>query len=763
MSLGGGGSAPTPNASQVSGEQAAANADTARLQAQLNRVNQQTPWGSVTYSQELTPAQQQAQEQYQQQLQQYNNVTLPQWQQAQSGRRQVGIGNDGQPVYEGADPGPMPQAPTAPEIANDQWTQTVTLSPEQQAMLEQQNQLSSSLLGLAQGQLGRIGNSVSQPFSLGGFPAQVSNVGQTIGGQGGKGLPQQQSTMPDRITPEMMNSGTPNSPVGRQFWELSGNSTPPANMGTGVGGILGAQTAAPAAYSQGSAVQALDALSPQLQNNPNAAQVQAKFFADQDPRGLADILSSSTPLGGMALGNIGNALQTKYGTGSGNAVSGLQELSARLQNAPAGTDVAGEQRAFINSLSGGDLADILRSPQAGQFGQGIRSIIGTRINDLAAAADRPDQGAGQIQRQIPTQSLPQMPSIAPMLQSLAGGTGGVTQEQDPYQTALQRQRVEDALYERASARLDPQFEQAQSSLHNSLVNQGIFPGQPAYSKAMEDFGRTKNDAYSSAVNDAILAGGGEQSRLFGLGLAGRQQGFDEALASGNFANQAQQQAYGQASNTRSQLFNEQMQSGQIGFNQALANANLQNQARATAIQEALLQRSLPLNELAAFMGSSQGVTAPQYAAPAQVGVSPVDVSGNYWNSYTAQQNAQNARNAQSGQMMSSLFGLGGQIGAAAIMSDREIKRDIRPIDPVKVLHDVVSLDVPAWKYKTVFDQSAREHIGPMAQDFAERWGGNPQMIQSHDAIGVLFAAVKGLAIQQQEILSELRELRHGRD
>lgn len=733
MSLGGGGSAPAPDPSRVSSEQAAANADTARLQAQLNRVNQQTPWGSVTYSQELTPAQEQAQQQYQQQLQQYNNVTLPQWQQAQSGRRQVGIGNDGQPVYEGADPGPMPQAPTAPEIANDQWTQTVTLSPEQQAMLEQQNLLSSSLLGLAQGQLGRIGNSVSQPFSLGGFPSQVTNVGQTVGAPSSGAAPgQNKFGMPEQtgfpgLTPEMGMPGM-----------------------TGLLGSTSAQTAAPA-YQQGSALSGLQALGARIQGAPDAMQQQAAYLNGLDPRGLAEIIGSgigNAPL----LGNVGNALQTAYGAGSGQAVGQLQELSQRLQGAPAGTDVAGQQREFINSLSGGDLADILRSPLAGQFGQGFRSIISTRLNDLANAPNRPDQGAGQVQRELPTQSLPQMPSIMAQPQN------------DPYQMDLSRQRVEDALYQRAASRLDPQFEEAQSSLHNQLVNQGIFPGQPAYSKAMEDFGRTKNDAYSSAVNDAILAGGGEQSRLFGLGLAGRQQGFDEALASGNFANQAQQQAYGQASNTRSQLFNEQMQSGQIGFNQALANANLQNQARATAIQEALLQRSLPLNELAAFMGSSQGVTAPQYAAPAQVGVSPVDVSGNAWNAYTANQNAVNARNAQSGQMMSSLFGLGGQLGAAAIgVSDREVKRDIRPIDPVKVLHDVVSLDVPAWKYKTVFDQSAREHIGPMAQDFAERWGGNPQMIQSHDAIGVLFAAVKGLAIQQQEILSELRELRHGRD
>lgn len=65
-------------------------------------------------------------------------------------------------------------------------------------------------------------------------------------------------------------------------------------------------------------------------------------------------------------------------------------------------------------------------------------------------------------------------------------------------------------------RLQPQFDRDQSALENRLQNQGITQGSEAYNNAMDQFGRTKNDAYSQAALQGIS-----------LGQQGRQQGLQE--------------------------------------------------------------------------------------------------------------------------------------------------------------------------------------------------------------------------------------------
>ena|SRR5713226_7716182 len=54
-----------------------------------------------------------------------------------------------------------------------------------------------------------------------------------------------------------------------------------------------------------------------------------------------------------------------------------------------------------------------------------------------------------------------------------------------------------------------------------LANQGIDPNSAAYSKAGADFGRSRNDAYSSALMDAIMGGGQEAQRQQGMDLTSR--------------------------------------------------------------------------------------------------------------------------------------------------------------------------------------------------------------------------------------------------
>jgi len=92
-----------------------------------------------------------------------------------------------------------------------------------------------------------------------------------------------------------------------------------------------------------------------------------------------------------------------------------------------------------------------------------------------------------------------------------------------------RQRAEDAIYGRASSRLDPQWEQREESTRNRLWNQGLRPGDEAWDTEMGNLDRGRTDAYQTAQNEAIMGGGQEASRTFGLDMSRRQQALAEQL------------------------------------------------------------------------------------------------------------------------------------------------------------------------------------------------------------------------------------------
>ena len=63
-----------------------------------------------------------------------------------------------------------------------------------------------------------------------------------------------------------------------------------------------------------------------------------------------------------------------------------------------------------------------------------------------------------------------------------------------------------AAYNQAASRLDPQWAQGQESMNAQLAAQGLDPGSQAAQAETGNFNRARNDAYSSAVNNALLAG-----------------------------------------------------------------------------------------------------------------------------------------------------------------------------------------------------------------------------------------------------------------
>lgn len=209
----------------------------------------------------------------------------------------------------------------------------------------------------------------------------------------------------------------------------------------------------------------------------------------------------------------------------------------------------------------------------------------------------------------------------------------------PTADANARQQTIDAIYNQFSSRLDPRFEQEQRALETKLINQGLQTGTDAFNSALESFGRTKNDAYTSAQNQAVAAGGAEQSRLFGL----------------------------------------------------------QANERERAIQEEAYRRNIPLNEIAALLGTGTGVTNPQFSPTPQSGITPADITGPTALQYQGQMNAYNQKVGTGNAAMGGLFGLGSSIGgglaSSGFFSDRRVKRDIRRVGRLDN-----GLDVYAYRY-----------------------------------------------------------------
>lgn len=226
-------------------------------------------------------------------------------------------------------------------------------------------------------------------------------------------------------------------------------------------------------------------------------------------------------------------------------------------------------------------------------------------------------------------------------QTALGALGNVQSQYatpfDPSNFGASVKQAQDAAYNAQTQYLDPQFEQGQKSLDNSLINQGITQGSEAYNNAEGNYGRQKQAAYQSAQNAAVGAGNQEQSTLYG---------------------------------------------------QALTNYNQ------------------PLNTYNALATGAQ-VQNPSFSSTPGANVATTDVGGITNSAYANQLAAYNAQNSG----LNNLLSLGGNLGAAAIISDRRLKREIRRAG-------TLSNGIPTYffKYIDTIDDSERIFHGVMADE-----------------------------------------------
>lgn len=183
---GGKGDAPaTPDYTGLAKQQAADSLAAAKYSTQANRANQVTPYGNLTWTNDRTfdqSAYDQAMQQYQQQLAAYNNGVGANNNSAQlDGRAAPNVMIDSaQDAGYGSPASNYASAPTnAPAMPNkddyynggDNWTQTITLSPEMQALLDQQMNLQQGLFGAQNSALDRVNASMGQGFDMSSLPA----------------------------------------------------------------------------------------------------------------------------------------------------------------------------------------------------------------------------------------------------------------------------------------------------------------------------------------------------------------------------------------------------------------------------------------------------------------------------------------------------------------------------------------------------------------------------------------------------------------
>lgn len=162
--------------------------------------------------------------------------------------------------------------------------------------------------------------------------------------------------------------------------------------------------------------------------------------------------------------------------------------------------------------------------------------------------------------------------------------------------------VAQSLYDAGVARLQPQFDRARDQTFQTLADRGIGAGSgDAWTNTLRDERQIQNDALLGLNAQATQAAGAEQNRLTNLAQAIRQGD----------------------------------------------------------IQEQNFFRSQPINDVATLLGTSPGVTTPQFTQAPQVGVAPTDVVGPINQQYQASLASWNANNQRQNSLLGGLFGLGG--------------------------------------------------------------------------------------------------------
>lgn len=279
---------------------------------------------------------------------------------------------------------------------------------------------------------------------------------------------------------------------------------------------------------------------------------------------------------------------------------------------------------------------------------------------------------------------------------------------DPSQV---RQSAEDAIYGRATSRLDPMWQNRMSDLDIQLRNQGLTPADEAYKRSMGEAERARTDAYQTAVNESIIGGGAESDRMFGQMMQRRGLDTGELTQQAGFRNDAMNTLYNQQGRTREQQLQEMLRLGNAGLSDAITAGNYQNTVRQQQIAEQMQRRGFSLNEINAIL------TGQMIAQPNMPSFNTAERSeaAQYMRAAESQFAADSAvASAQNQGIQNAMQGLT-SVGSMMAMSDRRLKTSIQRIG------NLGPVGIYRWQWNKLAYDLGYDHfptVGVIAQEVA---------------------------------------------
>jgi hypothetical protein len=397
-----------------------------------------------------------------------------------------------------------------------------------------------------------------------------------------------------------------------------------------------------------------------------------------------------------------------------------------------------------------------------------------------------DANGNRIRRMVPI-TPPGQPSGAQTPQSGAGGTGPVSSPPNPQpgtnpatggagnpsggpidpvdvqvgQPTLQSfQQYQDAAYQQAQRRLDPQFQAQEARFEQQMVNRGLQPGTAAYDAARANFDRSREDAYANARNQSLQQGLAAQQQAFGQNLS--ESELANRLRLGQMSADSAAHIAGLNANTSLAGMDIQRQNflDQLGLNRDQMNLGAsqwdrqfgQNQQQ-WMDQFGAAQNAQDFGQMMQMMGFdrdtmwgnnqqnnsqfNQLAGLFRMLQPQTPGSQPID----YMSALGMNQNQQNA-NYQAGMQQSAQNNQNWMALASLFLSDKNQKKVTGRPTPDSMLNVAKKMPLAEFEYDAAPGQP---RVGTMAQDFNRLLHGREDtMVNVGDMFGVMNGSVKAL-------------------
>ena len=205
----------------------------------------------------------------------------------------------------------------------------------------------------------------------------------------------------------------------------------------------------------------------------------------------------------------------------------------------------------------------------------------------------------------------------------------------------------DAVMSEQRRMLDPMFQEQEAAFRQRMVNQGIQEGTDAFDKAYANFSRSRNDAYSSARNQALAQALGAQQQAFGQGFSNRQLDANLSMANSQNSLQAalQAQQLGQADRQFGASFG--LQGAGLGLDAARINQADRQFGASLGLQGAGLGlEAARINQSDRQFGANLGMAAQQQNASNALQAAGLGQADNQFAANLRMQGAQLGQQAQ---------------------------------------------------------------------------------------------------------------------